>query len=280
MASQNYSIVLLSFNHPDLTTKALESILKYYSEAPQNVILVHNGSRPENTLRLQERFRSVTHLVLPKNKGFSGGANAGLAKAFTQAKQVFFLTNDTEVLQLPTCFPESCDLMSPLIYKRQTTQIDSLMGVVETSQGHLKHLRTSNEISNLNSHEIIYAPGTAFGISKKCFELLNGFDESFHTYWEDVDLGVRAQKQGFRIQHSSEFQLRHKIGKTCHKDRFYTLYLYQRNRKRFMKKNSFYHFKFICLYSVDMLKLFFRILLKPQSHAPLKLWWKALYDTN
>lgn len=273
MSLYSYQIVLLSFNHPDLTEKSVRSVLNLNFPASQ-LLLVHNGSSEKNILVLKENFKNIQHLVLAHNIGFSGGANAGIHFALKQTNAVFFLTNDTEMISLPTSFNSA--FFSPLILKRNTGQIDSLLGVINTRSATLKHVRALDEAFEI--HEVPYAPGTAFGISRDCFQQLQGFDESYHTYWEDVDLGFRAHLKNIKLVHDERFQLKHKIGKTCHKDRFYTLYLFQRNRKRFMQKQNLLNPVFFLKYSKDMAKLFLRICVKAKPSGPLKLWWKAIYD--
>ena len=45
-----------------------------------------------------------------------------------------------------------------------------------------------------------YITGCCLFISKKSFVKLNGFDESFDMYGEDVDLCIRAKKEGIKIK--------------------------------------------------------------------------------
>lgn len=273
MKPYSYGVVVLSYNHPELTAKTLSSVLNLGYPASQ-IVLVHNGSSAQHTQNLRVAFPEIQHLVLHENQGYTGGANHGLKKCFEIFSDALFLTNDIELTQLPTHLKTKFDVCAPLIWKRNSTQIDSVLGSLNIKTGSLQHLKSFQDVK----HDWIYVPGTAFTIKKKCFEDLQGFDESFHTYWEDVDLGIRAHKKGFTLGHHDEVQLRHKIGKTCHKDRFYTLYLFQRNRRRLMKKHDWQSPSFLWAYSKDMLKLFLRICFKPNPQVPLRLWWKAIYD--
>lgn len=274
----NYHIVLLSYNHPNLTAKTLYSVLALGFD-PQKIHLVHNGSLQQHQAALTTQFPKISHLILPNNKGFSGGANFGLSEVFEKAENILFLTNDTEVISLPENFPAALDFFSILILKRNTDQVDSVMGSINLRTGQLSHLKQISEIANL-SFVKSYIPGTAFGLTKAAFTSLNGFDESLHTYWEDVELSLRAHKLNLRIGCASDFKIKHKIGKTCHKDRFYTLFLYQRNRKRILKRYGIGHLKirFYCHYAYDMLKIAKHILSGPNKKINLSLWWNAIYD--
>jgi GT2 family glycosyltransferase len=81
-----------------------------------------------------------------------------------------------------------------------------------------------------------YVPGTAFLIDHSSYQSLlqpTFFDESYHTYWEDVDLSLKALSSGIKLSALPTWKLSHGIGKTCHKDRFYTSELFPRNRDKF-----------------------------------------------
>ncbi len=245
---------VLSYNHPEHTANCLQSALNFFKA--QNIFLIHNGSLSQHKQTLKNQFPDIHHIELVINKGFTGGANTLLKFAFKSHSTVLFLTNDTELtavdfsfknnLKNPDLFFSSIKLM-----KRNSNDVDSVMGFLNPSCGKLSHQK-KNEL--FNKKLIPYIPGTAFWISKKYFELLGGFDESFHTYWEDVDFSLRAQKLGLELNQDQNTIAKHKIGKTCHKDRFYTYHLYQRNRGRFMRKHHMTSFKFYTHYIYDLIK--------------------------
>lgn len=277
--SATYGIVILSYNHPELTAHTIDSVLKINQAVSSRLYLVHNGSEAKHINQLQNGYPQLTHFILPTNRGYTGGANFGLREAFKKESEILFLTNDTEALELPLSFPKDLDFFSIVIFKRNTNQLDSLIGTVDLKIGQLRHLRTATELTPEVSHIKTYIPGSAFGIKKHAFEQLGGFDETLHTYWEDVEISLRAHfTTKLRLGFSDLFQVKHKIGKTCHKHRFYTLYLFQRNRKRILRKFGQSRFHFFRKYSKDMIFLLFKILSSKQRKMDLQLWWKALYD--
>lgn len=242
-----YAISVLSYNHPELTAKCLKSVLNH--TPAENVFLVHNGSLEKHITQLKNNFPNIRHSIISENKGYSGGANQALQQAFLYFDSVLFLTNDTEVIQLPDRAP--AHFSSVKLLRRNSEEIDSVMGSLNPKTGRLKHLKC---LSHHNSNEITYIPGTAFWINKDTFLKLNGFDERFHTYWEDVDFSLRAHKNNIAVQYDGNTICRHKIGKTCHKDRFYTYELFQRNRGRCITKNQLTSIRFYLNYIPDILK--------------------------
>lgn len=274
----NYSIALLSYNHPELTGKAIDSILSYGFDS-NKFFLIHNGSESQHVLFLNNKYPNLQHIVLPENKGYSGGANAGLNQIFKVEKNILFLTNDIEIIGLSETFPENLDFFSISIFKRNTAQIDSLIGAINLRTGKLTHIKSKHALILQQNFIKTYIPGTAFGITRNAFMILGGFDESLHTYWEDVDLSLRAHAaKNLRIGFSDNFKVKHKIGKTCHKHRFYTLYLYQRNRKRILKKYGSVKILFYLNYGIDMAHLLIKIMKSNHKKGHFLLWWKALND--
>ncbi|MBK7963808.1 MAG: glycosyltransferase [Bdellovibrionales bacterium] len=225
-----FRVVILSFNHPEITQRCVNSVLQL-GILPERVILIHNGSDRNFVQFLQKKLPGIQHLILEKNLGFTAGANAGLRLGFSQTEWIYFLTNDTEALNLPSQIPLEPSLISPLIHRRKVSVVASRLGFFDPRWGELTHLQNAGDFSKLPLHGYLYAPGAGFLIPKIIFSETNGFDETLHTYWEDVDLSVRVQKAGFQVKHDPKLSLIHFVGKTCHKKSFYTTYLFHRNRK-------------------------------------------------
>src|SRR6185437_8702041 len=94
----DYGIAILSFNHPVLTARCLESVLNHADAAA--VTLIHNGSRADVANDLRDCFPKVRHLVFRDNRGFSGGVNRAFRDAFQFYDWVFLVTNDCELTKV------------------------------------------------------------------------------------------------------------------------------------------------------------------------------------
>ncbi|MEW6055465.1 MAG: glycosyltransferase [Bdellovibrionota bacterium] len=223
--SNGFCIVVLSYNHPGLTSTALKSVR---SKGTFPAILVHNGSLPEHREALLKEFSDVDHVILETNRGYSGGANFGISKGFEKAEWVVFLTNDCVLESLPH-FPDQPAVLAPQILIRNTGKVDSLKGWFNPAMARLEHQIRLDDGSRSEQWRD-YAPGTAFAVHKKIWTQVGGFDESLGTYWEDVDWSQRVRRENFLIASDLEWKVNHGIGKTCRKQKFYTIYLYQRNR--------------------------------------------------
>ncbi|MGA8840460.1 MAG: glycosyltransferase family 2 protein [Candidatus Aquilonibacter sp.] len=89
------SIVTLSWNAPEFTMKALQSIREQTAE-PYEVIVVDNGSGPETLKALATIDDPHVRIMYNKtNRGFAGGNNDGIAHA--RGDYVILLNNDVIV---------------------------------------------------------------------------------------------------------------------------------------------------------------------------------------
>lgn len=239
------SILVLSYNHPEITQRAVQSALTW--TAPENIFLIHNGSLEKNVHRLQTTFPNIHHKVIPVNKGYSSGFNQGIEVVFQASKNpwILFLTNDCELIHLPTDLPPKPGLWAPQVLLRNTGRVHSLGGLFTPYLAKLQHLE-DHSLSQMQStpnyffRKYFYVPGTAFYLHRQVWQSPAHsplrVDESLHTYWEDVEYSVLVQKNKMTTGVFPACTIRHGVGKTCHKDPFYTNFLFQRNRKKISRK--------------------------------------------
>lgn len=226
---------ILSFNHPEITERTIRSVLEFHPCA--STFLIHNGSEPRWVKQHQKTFPTIHHLILTDNRGFSGGVNFAFTHLFKSFAWVFLITNDCQLLT-PLHPPHRPGLYGPLIYRRKISQIDSMGGVFYPAKAKLIHAKTEDTFFETFTSKTMYPyiPGTAFWLHRELFQQVGDFDESLHTYWEDVDFSVRAKNLGLHLDLHTSTQLIHAVGKTCHKHSFYTQYLFKRNRRKISLK--------------------------------------------
>jgi len=268
-------IVILSYNHPELTARAVESVLPFGLPT----LLVHNGTRAEGVAALREEFGQIEHLVLETNRGYSGGANAGMSEAFSRgAERVLFLTNDCRLRGVGGLTDEGVSLVVvPRIEIRGTGRVDSLGGRLTPGLGRLRHCRTREDWER--GAGLRYVPGTAFAIDRAVWERVGGFDEALGTYWEDVDWSRRVDCAGFEMRLDEGFCVHHQVGRTCHKDSDYSVYFFQRNRKKIAWKYARAHERVLLgpALAIHWLRLGGRLLRRGRYGDGLKLA-RAIWD--
>lgn len=125
----------------------------------------------------------------------------------TQArgKYLLFLDNDTEIP--PDTLSKAVEFM-----KRNPNAVVQLKlvypdGLIDSCGGILDDLgypielgrgsKAAEECSEVK--EILYAKGASLLVSKRVFEELGGFDESYFYGYDDTDFSFRALKRGYKI---------------------------------------------------------------------------------
>jgi GT2 family glycosyltransferase len=208
-AAPPVAVVIPSWNSADLLPPLLDSLAA--SGEDLELMVVDNGSR-DGTLALL-RERGVRHEALPDNIGFAAAMNRAVAA--TAAPLVLGLNADTVVAPgaitalvaaleadpgLGGVQPQILQLGGEEPGDQASARLYSA-GMALTADGRAVETGAGETQSDafLRPREIFGLCGAAFLIRRELFERLGGFDESFVSFYEDVDLNVRARIAGARF---------------------------------------------------------------------------------
>ena len=196
------SIVIPNYNGEQYLKACLEKLYEY-TTLEIEVIIVDNGST-DSKYEWIKNFPSIIWKQLDNNYGFSKAVNEGIRIA--KGKFVVLLNNDTQICvgfieelkkvieQQDTIFSVS----SKMIQYHNPNYIDdvgdeyNLFGYA-SQRGHGKSVDCYNESSRIFS-----SCGGAAIYRKELLEQIGFFDENFFAYLEDVDLGYRANINGYK----------------------------------------------------------------------------------
>jgi GT2 family glycosyltransferase len=205
------SVVIPSWNCLEDLRECLSSL-----EAQQGVgvepFVVDNGSEDGTAEYLRET--GVPHLSLPFNHGFAVAVNLGVAR--TSTPLVMVLNEDT-VLE-PDCLRRlssaldshpSLGGVQPLIlqlepFRQPADAPDTIVyshGQSLTRDGRAREDGAGRPRSAtlIERREIFGVCGAAGLFRRELLDALNGYDESYFAFYEDVDLNVRARMAGWRF---------------------------------------------------------------------------------
>lgn len=213
-AEPQVAVVIPSWNSADLLPALLDSIAASGEEV--ELLVVDNGSH-DGTLALL-RERGIEHVALPRNVGFAAAMNRGVDA--TAAEFVLGLNADTvlapgaigalaaalaadpglggvqpRILQLEGDGPG--DPAAARLYSAGMA-LTREGRAVETGAGEAQAERWTG------GREIFGVCGAACLLRRDLFSELGGYDESYVSFYEDVDLNVRAQILGRRFAYVSE----------------------------------------------------------------------------
>ena len=168
---------------------------------PTNVFIADNGSK--EPIKINPFLFPVKVMRLPENKGFAGGANVAISEAinneFTNLmllSQDVLLENDS-AQKLITQLNISNGIVFPTMMNRNTNAIFSKGGKISKLWGSIK-LVTKDAPKDID-----WADGSCLVFSDELFKSINGLNEKFFMYFEDVDFCLQAKSKGFKLTHIS-----------------------------------------------------------------------------
>lgn len=198
------SIVMLSWNAPSFTVKALESIRARTTE-PYEVIVVDNGSGPETLDMLRAIDDPHVRVVYNKrNRGYAGGNNDGIAAA--SGEYVVLLNNDVVVsegwldaLIAPFAHDAGIGVTAPRSNKVVGHQ-QLPFATYDSEESMLAFARTRAELYDERGYYADRAIGLCLCVDRTVLETIGGFDERFVLgNFEDDDFCLRVRAAGYAI---------------------------------------------------------------------------------
>ncbi len=212
-----------------------------------SVLLVDNGSRPEERERLAREARAVRVVPFSRNLGFAGAANEGIAR--TRSPFVLLLNNDATVA------PDYAARLAARLTLDE--RLAGVQGIVLTADGirvdgaGIEWTERGEAVPVLSGASPAAAPGQPFevpGISATAAlyrrEALASvapqgqvFDDSFFAYYEDADLSLRLARAGWRFACDPGVLARHEGSRTGSRTPFRRALWTARNRWRTLFRN-------------------------------------------
>lgn len=199
------SIIILSFNTSKLLKKCLESIYSYLQSKKIEIIVVDNNSQDDSVEMMENKFPLVKIIKSKTNLGFAKGINIGVKKA--KADYLLLLNSDT--------YLQDSSILNMLDFMIHNTNAAICGGLMKDSDGKLQRsygkfyglinsikmltFGDEAEIENYNElkiKKIDWVSGGFMMVKRNIFQELNGFDENFFMYIEDMEFCYRAHKKG------------------------------------------------------------------------------------
>ncbi len=208
------AVVIPSWNSLDLLPRCLDSLRTQGEEI--ELLVVDNGSGDGSLEYL--RREGVPHVALPANVGFAAAVNLGFAR--TRAAAVLVLNADTvlepgSVGALLAALDREPGLggVQPRILQLEqggppevaTARLYSA-GQALSADGRAVEMAAGEPQSPawLEPRPLFGVCGAACLLRRAAFEELGGYDERYVSFYEDVDLNVRAQVAGWDFAYVPE----------------------------------------------------------------------------
>lgn len=198
------SVVIPNYNGEVLLKKNLPKLLDllHKSKLDFEIIVVDDASIDESRTVLEPFARGgLAHVVYkPQNDGFPATAHRGFLEA--KGEFVFVIKNDA--------VPEKADYFQLLIDHFKDSKVFAVGAGQKTIENGKEEIRGSGVIywnKGFFLHKrgdgksfTAWADGGSSAFRKDLYFKIGGFDPVFRPgYWEDVDLGYRAWKAGYKV---------------------------------------------------------------------------------
>ena len=202
------TFIVPAHNQRHLMDLCLPPLLEEAGRAHQ-VVLVDDGSTDGTAEYVQRQYPRVQVVRLARNLGFAGAVRAGIAASRTP---LFALVNSDVQVR-----PGFLRAMLPHFDRDDTFAVCARIELPDGSQ-----IETGNvavafsgilepyHVPPVRPGPILYAGGASSIFHRSRYDALGGFDTGYRPfYWEDIDLGYRAWRRGWRSLFEPSASVRH-----------------------------------------------------------------------
>jgi hypothetical protein len=222
------SVIIVNYRRWEETAALVEQLVatEAFFRDRIEVIVIDNAS-PAHPLEAQiARREGVAYQRLPENRGFSAGVNAGFRRS--RGDWVLVLNPDLIVcdgfidLVCAAALDADDDTFSDLPIGVVGFQLRNRDGTRQLSTGlfptiskmvlGLLRSRRSRKYEMTNNQarqSVAWVTGSCLLVRRSCLNELQGFDEEYFLYYEDVDLCRRARGRGWAVCYEPAVQVVH-----------------------------------------------------------------------
>jgi len=251
------SIIIVNYNVKFFLEQCLFSVSKAIQNIKAEVLVIDNCSNDGSIPYLASKFPSFQFIQNTENIGFGKANNQGFALA--KGKYILMLNPDTIIPEdcITNCISffqrtKDCGALgikmvdgagyflpeSKRAFPSVLTSFFKLTGLARIfSKSSLFNKYALGHLDENKNHEVDVLAGAFLMVKKDVIEKINGFDEDFFMYGEDVDLSFRVQKAGFKNYYFSESSIIHFKGESSKRGNLNYVKMFYEAMSIFVKKH-------------------------------------------
>ncbi|MDQ0377302.1 glycosyltransferase [Amycolatopsis thermophila] len=208
------SVILVNYRGAEHTINCLRALREDLDYPNLEVLVVDNASGGDDVARIKSAAGDATVIESDTNTGFAGGCNLGAKHA--RGSVLAFLNNDARpdaawakaAVEVLRAEPAVAAVASKVL-DWDGTGVDFVdAGLTWFGMGYKRHAGGPLADVATGEHEVakdvLFATGSAMFVRAEVFRALDGFDERFFMFYEDVDLGWRLNLRGWRVRYVPE----------------------------------------------------------------------------
>lgn len=282
--NKKISIIIVNWNAGSQLVDVVLSIASFHANLVDMVIIVDNASTDDSVARAESLASDIPFSLKiirnSENKGFGTACNQGAKQAFSE--YLLFLNPDAKLYEdtLSKAFaymqnPEHAHVgICGVQLIDETDHVSRSCTRFPTAVGMLAHAvgidrifpRTGHfmaEWDHAQTQQVDHVIGAFFFVRRELFNVLNGFDERFFVYLEDLDFSYRAKQAGWSSIYLATAQAFHAGGGTSNQVKAKRLFYSLRSRLLYVFK----HFSWMSA----ILVLLVTLLIEPLSRSALAI---------
>lgn len=257
MTKFDCSVIIVNWNVKPLLISTIEHVLDQ-TDVNCQIIVVDNASSDNSVTALKERFADrVTVIASPVNLGFAKANNLAVSQANSDFLLILnpdcYLNKNSLKLALESINHNQVDILGFRLFNHDGSQQLSIRKFPRIKDVILFCLRLNHWQSFYSvfsdyfqlkfnydlSQPVEQVMGACFLIKTSLYKQLNGFDEKFFIWFEEVDLCYRSHKLNKKIYYDKNCSAVHIGGQSfgqasgCHKSKLFYNSLYYYSSKHF-----------------------------------------------
>lgn len=216
------SVIIVNYNGLRYLKACFDSLHEKLRGIAYEIIVIDNNSKDESCNYIREQYPTVVLIESTENLGFGKGNNEAVKHA--KGNYVLLLNNDT-ILQ--------DNLVPVLEYMKADGTIGALgIKMISGNENYLLSVgnfpdfwstlkmknigKVGKDLEEANftqsSYDVDWISGSFLLIPKKIYDAVEGFDEDYFMYVEDVDLCRKISNQGYRRIFLPNYSYIHFVG--------------------------------------------------------------------
>lgn len=207
------SIIILTYNLGNMLNQCLESIFKLTTYPNFEIIIVDNGSDEAETIEIleiwsQKKLEQLKIIKLDIPFNYSLLNNQAVAQS--RGKYLLFLNNDTQIIS-----PDWIEVMVEQAQRKSIGAVGALLlyaddtvqhaGIILGVTGIAGHSHRYFSVQDSGYYGALLTTANYSAVTAACmmcrretFEQVGGFNEQLAVAYNDVDLCLKLQQQGYR----------------------------------------------------------------------------------
>lgn len=252
-AHARIGLVTVSYGSAEILDELLGSVAAASTE-PIATVVVDNKAPDPVAAALADRH-GARYVERPDNPGYGGAVNAGAATFGPSVEWILVVNPDVQLrpgavdvlLARAESSPEIASV-GPAVFEPDGSVYPSARPVpsIRTGVGHALFVniwpdnpwtaRYRVNPAHLETADAGWLSGSCLLVRRRAFDAIGGFDDGYFMYFEDVDLGFRFGKAGWRNVYEPAAEVEHVGGHTTREHRAPMIEAHHASARRFISR--------------------------------------------